>query len=109
MRISWADASKTRGRKAEARGELSLRKTPPPLLRSTTTDAPPFFTAAMTRHFWALPAIVQLTLASQGSFSVLDDLLAFPQVCFGFVRVVAVRKLASTAAFPPQLHTTTNH
>ncbi|KAB2574514.1 Protein OS-9-like protein [Lasiodiplodia theobromae] len=33
----------------------------------------------MTRHFWALPAIVQLALASQGSFSVLDDLLAFPQ------------------------------
>ncbi|KAK0650523.1 Protein OS-9-like protein [Lasiodiplodia hormozganensis] len=33
----------------------------------------------MTRHFWALPAIAQLVLASQGSFSVLDDLLAFPQ------------------------------
>ncbi|KAL1636107.1 Protein OS-9 [Diplodia intermedia] len=33
----------------------------------------------MTKHFWALPAIVQLVLASQGSFSVLDDLLAFPQ------------------------------
>lgn len=35
----------------------------------------------MTKHFWALPLLAQLVLASQGSFSVLDDLLAFPQVC----------------------------
>ncbi|GME26907.1 Mannose-6-phosphate receptor binding protein [Neofusicoccum parvum] len=33
----------------------------------------------MTKHLWAVPVFAQLVLASQGSFSVLDDLLAFPQ------------------------------
>ncbi|EKG11912.1 Mannose-6-phosphate receptor binding protein [Macrophomina phaseolina MS6] len=33
----------------------------------------------MTKQFWALSLLVQLVLASQSSFSVLDDLLAFPQ------------------------------
>ncbi|KAF2085676.1 hypothetical protein K490DRAFT_46290 [Saccharata proteae CBS 121410] len=31
------------------------------------------------KHFWALPAILRVALASQHAFSVLDDLLAFPQ------------------------------
>lgn len=38
------------------------------------------------RHFWALPAVVRvsLVLASQHSFSVHDDLLAFPQYRVSF-------------------------
>lgn len=31
------------------------------------------------RNFWALPALLRLTLASQHAFSVQDDILAFPQ------------------------------
>ncbi|KAI8940395.1 hypothetical protein NX059_004086 [Plenodomus lindquistii] len=31
------------------------------------------------RHFWALPAVLRIALASQHAFSVFDDLLAFPQ------------------------------
>jgi hypothetical protein len=33
------------------------------------------------RNFWALPAVLRIALASQHTFSVFDDLLAFPQVC----------------------------
>lgn len=33
----------------------------------------------MMRNFWALPAVLRLALASQHTFSVFDDLLAFPQ------------------------------
>ncbi|KAK7521736.1 glucosidase II beta subunit-like protein-domain-containing protein [Phyllosticta citriasiana] len=33
----------------------------------------------MMKQSWALPALMRLVLASPGSFSVLDDLLAFPQ------------------------------
>ncbi|KAK8197318.1 glucosidase II beta subunit-like protein-domain-containing protein [Phyllosticta capitalensis] len=33
----------------------------------------------MMKQIWALPAFMQVVLAIQGSFSVLDDLLAFPQ------------------------------
>ncbi|GAB7365158.1 hypothetical protein MBLNU230_g6245t1 [Neophaeotheca triangularis] len=38
------------------------------------------------RHFWALPAVLRLSLvlASQHSFSVNDDLLAFPQYAVAF-------------------------
>ncbi|KAF2636328.1 Pkinase-domain-containing protein [Massarina eburnea CBS 473.64] len=31
------------------------------------------------RNFWALPAVLRITFASQHSFNVFDDLLAFPQ------------------------------
>ncbi|KAK5006001.1 Protein kinase protein rad53, partial [Cryomyces antarcticus] len=33
----------------------------------------------MIRHFWALPAFLRLGLAGQHTFSIHDDLLAFPQ------------------------------
>ncbi|TID17078.1 hypothetical protein E6O75_ATG09844 [Venturia nashicola] len=33
----------------------------------------------MMKHFWALPAILRVVLASQHQFSVFDDLLAYPQ------------------------------
>ena len=33
------------------------------------------------KHFWALPAALRVALASPHSFSVHDDLLAYPQVC----------------------------
>jgi hypothetical protein len=32
------------------------------------------------RNFWALPAFLRIALASPHSFSVFEDLLAFPQV-----------------------------
>jgi protein OS-9 len=32
------------------------------------------------KHIWTLPAVLRLALASQHAFSVLDDLLAYPQV-----------------------------
>lgn len=32
------------------------------------------------RNFWALPAFLRIALASSHSFSVFEDLLAFPQV-----------------------------
>jgi hypothetical protein len=32
------------------------------------------------RNFWALPAVLRIALATQHTFSVFDDLLAFPQV-----------------------------
>jgi protein OS-9 len=32
------------------------------------------------RNFWALPAVLRIALATQHTFSVFEDLLAFPQV-----------------------------
>jgi hypothetical protein len=32
------------------------------------------------RNFWALPAVLRIAVASQHTFSVFDDILAFPQV-----------------------------
>jgi protein OS-9 len=32
------------------------------------------------KNFWALPAFLRIALASPHSFSVFEDLLAFPQV-----------------------------
>lgn len=32
------------------------------------------------RNFWALPAVLRIALANQHTFSVFDDLLAYPQV-----------------------------
>jgi hypothetical protein len=40
----------------------------------------------MMRNFWALPAVLRIALASSHSFSVFDDLLAFPQVCMVAIR-----------------------
>ncbi|KAK8175324.1 glucosidase II beta subunit-like protein-domain-containing protein [Phyllosticta citrichinensis] len=39
----------------------------------------------MMKQLWALPALMRLVLASPGSFSVLDDLLAFPQYHIRFL------------------------
>jgi hypothetical protein len=36
--------------------------------------------ATAMRNFWALPALLRITLANQHAFSVFDDLLAYPQV-----------------------------
>lgn len=32
------------------------------------------------KSFWALPAVLRVAVAAQNSFSVQDDVLAFPQV-----------------------------
>ncbi|KAH7379266.1 hypothetical protein DE146DRAFT_682394 [Phaeosphaeria sp. MPI-PUGE-AT-0046c] len=50
---------------------------------STSRTSPylhnPIPTAAAMRNFWALPAVLRIALANQHSFSVFDDLLAYPQ------------------------------
>ncbi|KAK4988135.1 Protein OS-9 [Elasticomyces elasticus] len=53
------------------------------------------------KHFWALPAALRLALASRHSFSVHDDLLAYPQyeVAFSDSYVLDTDPLISAAGF----------
>ncbi|KAH8732639.1 hypothetical protein GQ44DRAFT_601576, partial [Phaeosphaeriaceae sp. PMI808] len=52
----------------------------PLIVLYTVTSHPHHLTNPLTmKNFWALPAVLRLALASQHSFSVFDDLLAFPQ------------------------------
>lgn len=67
-------------RRVEASCPPQHLRLPPHRSHPTTTAHASVDFAAMTKHLWAVPVFAQLVLASQGSFSVLDDLLAFPQV-----------------------------